>query len=144
MLEVIKPNQNDFNCWCLLYINTKTDIIEGVYKSLNISHTLTTLCIPFRTAIGNIKRVKHHYWELGSFYYLLKEYFRSFYGIYTNKTHSNEVEFYKIIKTIIYTYFSLPKTHSLIQNITFNDIDQTLTIRTITLKLGGTVLELEL
>lgn len=139
MLEVIKPVQSDFNCYCNLIVHDQ-DIINGQFaSSVSVPNTnQTEVSLKFQDSINQIESIRIHEWYNGSFYTLLKEYFRSFIGIYDMPSETNMLEMYKIIKTLVYMYFGLPRGYKFIRTITFRDFDSTIAIESITLLIGGT------
>ena len=139
MLEVIKPVQSDFNCYCNLIVHDQ-DIINGQFaSSVSVPNTnQTEVSLKFQDSINQIESIRIHEWYNGSFYILLKEYFRSFIGIYDMPSETNLLEMYKIINTLVYMYFGLPRGHKFIRTITFRDFDSTIAIESITLLIGGT------
>lgn len=138
MLEVIKPVQSDFNCYCNLTVHNQ-DIINGQFASgISVPNTnQTEVSLKFQDSIKQIESIRVHEWSKGSFYILLKEYFRSFIGIYDMPSETNMLEMYKIIKTLVYMYFGLPRQHKFIRTITFRDVDSTISIESICLLIGG-------
>ena len=139
MLEVIKPVQSDFNCYCNLIVHDQ-DIINGQFaSSVSVPNTnQTEVSLKFQDSINQIESIRIHKCYNGSFYTLLKEYFRSFIGIHDMPSETNMLEMYKIIKTLVYMYFGLPRGHKFIRTITFRDFDSTIAIESITLLIGGT------
>ena len=138
MLEVIKPVQSDFNCFCNLTVHNQ-DIINGrLASSRNVPNSnQTEVSLKFQDSIRQIESIRVHEWSKGSFYILLKEYFRSFIGLYDMPSETNMLEMYKIIKTLVYTHFGLPRQHKFIRKIAFKDFDRTITIESISLLIGG-------
>lgn len=145
MLEVIKPIQSDFNCYCTLLVHDQ-DAVHGSVASIQRveNSPQVEVSLKFQTAILQLQRLRRHYWSHGSFYVLLKEYFRSFVGFYDNRRVSYVADFYRIVRTIVYTYFKLPRHSKFIRDIEFNDIDGSITIRTITLLIGSKEITLDL
>lgn len=145
MLEVIKPIQSDFNCYCTLMVH-EYDAVDGSVASKQRveNNPQVEVSLKFQTAINQLQRLRRHYWSHGSFYVLLKEYFRSFVGFYDDYRMSYTADFYRILRTIVYTYFKLPRHSKFIRVVEFNDVDGSITIRTITLLIGSKEITLDL
>ena len=109
MLEVIKPIQSDFNCYCTLMVHEYDAVGGSVASKQRVENNpQVEVSLKFQTAINQLQRLRRHYWSHGSFYVLLKEYFRSFVGFYDDYRMSYTADFYRILRTIVYTYFKLP------------------------------------
>nr|DAR84736.1 MAG TPA: hypothetical protein [Caudoviricetes sp.] len=138
MLDVIKPQYKEFSCYCsICYAKTKRD-----GKRCDCGGYITA--IPFRDIFIRENKIARHAWWCGSAYLLLKEYFRSFYGIYSDMKNPPIVDFKKIVKTITYTFFNIPKSKKVILDMTIVDTDMVLTIKEIKLFFGGEELILDL
>lgn len=138
MLTVIKPTQKEFMCDCTLtYMDgDHIDYLDIIHDDL--------IAIPFQEGFNRISRLSLKNPVKGSFCELLKEYFKSFHGIYSDTDELVGIQLFKIIKSVFTSFFNIPPTEKIIHSISFVYNDNTVTIGSVSLIVGGIKIKLDI